>query len=259
MKSNSLHIKELFDQRHDRKLLSIYFVAGYPEFDDTGEIIEALQDAGVDMIEVGIPFSDPLADGPIIQESSMKALKNGMSLEKLFEQLEQIDLRVPVLLMGYLNPILQFGIERFCLRCKAAGITGVIIPDLPVEVYVKENAHHFDNNNLSMIFMITPQTSESRIRLIDASSSSFIYAVSSASTTGNKYVQAETTNYLLRLANLKLKHPIVTGFNIHDKNTFDTTTQNTAGGIIGSAFIRHITANHDLSISIPEFIKNIRL
>ncbi len=256
--THSPFIKTLFSQPQDRKLLSIYFVAGYPDIDSTGEIIRQLQDSGVDLIEVGIPFSDPLADGPVIQDSSMQALKNGMSLEKLFAQLEDVEVKVPILLMGYLNPILQFGIEHFCNRCKSTGVSGAIIPDLPMEVYLNEYASFFDDNDLSMIFMITPQTSEARVRLIDASTTSFIYAVTSASTTGNKNVNTDTTNYLSRIANLKLKHPIMTGFNIHDRASFESACQHTRGGIIGSAFIRHIAANHDFNNSIPEFIKNIR-
>jgi len=227
----------------DRKLLSIYFTAGFPEIDDTVPILKKLQDAGVDMVEIGLPFSDPLADGPTIQESSTKALQNGMTTEKLFEQLQGIRdvLTIPLLIMGYFNPILQFGIEDFCKKCADIGIDGLIIPDLPVDVYSEKYREIFEKHGLVNVLLITPQTSDERIRFIDSISEGFIYMVSSASTTGAKNSFGEEQNdYFQRISEMNLKTPQIVGFGISNHETFVQATDRTSGAIIGSAFVKLI-------------------
>lgn len=227
----------------DRKLLSIYFTAGFPDIDDTVPILKKLQDAGVDMVEIGLPFSDPLADGPTIQESSTKALQNGMTTEKLFEQLKGIRdvLTIPLLIMGYFNPILQFGIEDFCKKCADIGIDGLIIPDLPVDVYSEEYREIFEKHGLVNVLLITPQTSDERIRFIDSISEGFIYMVSSASTTGAKNSFGEEQNdYFQRISEMNLKTPQIVGFGISNHETFVQATDRTSGAIIGSAFVKLI-------------------
>ena len=227
----------------DRKLLSIYFTAGFPDIDDTVPILKKLQDAGVDMVEIGLPFSDPLADGPTIQESSTKALQNGMTTEKLFEQLQGIRdvMTIPLLIMGYFNPILQFGIEDFCKKCVDIGIDGLIIPDLPVDVYSEKYREIFEKHGLVNVLLITPQTSDERIRFIDSISEGFIYMVSSASTTGAKNSFGEEQNdYFQRISEMKLKTPQIVGFGISNHETFVQATDRTSGAIIGSAFVKLI-------------------
>lgn len=224
-------------------ILSIYTTAGYPQLNDTVEVLKRLQASGVDMIEVGLPFSDPLADGPTIQESSTMALENGMSTEVLFEQLKGIreHIHIPLIVMGYFNPVLQYGVEAFCHKCKAVGIDGVILPDLPLEIYQHEYQAIFERYGLSMIFLITPQTSDERIRAIEAASSTFIYMVSSASTTGKvNGFSDENRAYFKRIADMQLKVPTVIGFGIADAETFQQATAFSKGAIIGSAFIRHL-------------------
>ncbi len=244
--------------QENKKLLSIYFTAGYPSLDDTVSVIENLENAGVDMIEIGLPFSDPLADGPTIQASSTQALKNGMTTTVLFEQLKDIRTRVniPLIAMGYFNPMLQYGVEAFCAKCKKIGIDGLIIPDLPVDVYQEEYQTIFEKYGLINVFLITPQTSDERIRFIDSVSNGFIYMVSSASTTGAKSgFGNEQSNYFERIAAMNLKNPQIVGFGISNKETFQQATKQAAGAIIGSAFIKHITAN---GISnIDEFVNPI--
>lgn len=240
-------------------LLSIYFTAGFPELQDTLPVLKELQKAGVDMVEIGLPFSDPLADGPTIQDSSAQALQNGMSTQTLFEQLrgirEHID--IPLILMGYFNPVLQYGVEKFCSQCAETGIDGLIIPDLPPEVYNQEYRQLFEKHGLSNIFLITPQTSEERIRFIDNSSDSFIYMVSSASVTGAKNEFGQTqSEYFQRVAQMQLKAPCIAGFGISNKKTFDQATAYAKGGIIGSAFIKALRANGVEGIA--DFIKTIR-
>lgn len=239
-------------------LLNIYYTAGYPNLDDTSRIIRALEVAGVDMIEIGIPFSDPLADGPTIQRSNMISLENGMHVAKLFDQLSEIDANVPIILMGYFNPILQYGVERFCIRCSEVGVSGLIIPDLPLEYYINKYQSMFEKYNLCNICLVTPQTSESRVRYIDAHISGFIYAVSSSSTTGSESGVVDIDDYLQSLSSLKLRNPIMTGFNIHDKASFDRASQYTRGAIIGSAFIREITDTKNIGETVLSFIENIR-
>ena len=245
--------------KEDKKLLSIYFTAGYPKLEDTIPIIKSLQDSGADMIEIGLPFSDPLADGPTIQDSSTKALKNGMTTDKLFEQLEGVrnTINIPLILMGYFNPMMQYGVEAFCEKCNEIGIDGLIIPDLPVDVYHEEYQHIFEKYNLLNMFLITPQTSEDRIRFIDSVSGGFIYMVSSASTTGaqNSFGDVQE-NYFKRINEMDLNAPQIVGFGISNAETFNQATIHAKGAIIGSAFIKFITNN--TIDKIPEFITGIR-
>lgn len=245
--------------QEDKKLLSIYFTAGYPALEDTVQIIQSLEANGVDMIEIGLPFSDPLADGPTIQESSTTALKKGMTTAVLFEQLKDIrkTVTVPLIIMGYFNPMLQYGVEAFCQQCHAIGIDGIIMPDLPLDVYQAEYETIFKKYGLLHIFLITPQTSDERIRQIDAASEGFIYMVSSASVTGSKSgFGKEQEDYFERIAALGLNNPQMVGFGIKDAETFGQATQFAKGAIIGSAFIKHLTA-HGLA-SIPKFIRTVR-
>ncbi|WP_264521246.1 tryptophan synthase subunit alpha [Flavobacterium sp. N1994] len=242
----------------NKKILSIYFSAGFPNLNDTKSLIEKLAENGVDMIEIGLPFSDPLADGPTIQASSTQALKNGMTSEILFEQLKDIrnTVSIPLIIMGYFNPILQFGIEDFLKKCKETGIDGLIIPDLPLEIYLSEYKQLFESHNISMIFLITSQTSEERIRLIDANSNAFIYMVSSASVTGSRdSFDDNQLAYFERIAAMKLKNPQIIGFGISNKTTFQQAIKHQKGAIIGSSFIQFITNNPVSSIS--NFIQNI--
>lgn len=228
------------------KMLSIYFTAGYPNTNDTVPIIKELEKSGVDMIEIGLPFSDPLADGPTIQASSTEALQNGMTTEKLFGQLATIreDVSIPLLIMGYFNPILQYGVEEFCQKCQEIGIDGLIIPDLPVDVFHEEYKSVFEKYGLFNVFLITPQTSDERIQFIDSISNGFIYMVSSASTTGarNEFDDSQM-EYFQRINDLKLKTPQIVGFGISNHKTFAQATQFTSGAIIGSAFVKFIENN----------------
>ena len=243
----------------DKKLLSLYFTAGYPAINDTLSILTQLQDSGVDMVEIGLPFSDPLADGPTIQESSTTALHNGMSTEKLFSQLEGVrnTINIPLILMGYFNPMLQYGVEKFCKRCQEVGIDGIIMPDLPLAEYEADYKAIFEKYGLINVFLITPQTSDERIKQIDAASDGFIYMVSSASTTGNISGFGNTQeDYFKRIAAMNLKNPQVIGFGIKDAQTFTAATEHQKGAIIGSAFIKHLTENG--ANSVKEFVEKIR-
>lgn len=242
----------------DKKLLSIYFTAGYPNINDTVSIIQELEKSGVGMIEIGLPFSDPLADGPTIQDSSTKALKNGMTTTLLFEQLEGIreTVSIPLLIMGYFNPILQYGVEAFCKKCQEIGIDGLIVPDLPVNVYHEEYQAIFEKYGLVNVFLITPQTSNERIRYIDSISNGFIYMVSSASTTGAKSgFGEEQTSYFKKIGNMNLNNPQIVGFGISNNDTFAQATKYAKGAIIGSAFIKHLNANG--ATKIDDFVNNI--
>jgi len=243
--------------QENKKILSIYFTAGYPSLEDTVDIIQDLEKNNVDMIEIGLPFSDPLADGPTIQASSTQALKNGMTSQVLFEQLKDIrkTVQIPLIIMGYFNPILQFGVEAFCKKCQDIGIDGLIIPDLPVDVYNQEYKTVFQKHNLINIFLITPQTSVERIHFIDSISNGFIYMVSSASVTGNQSgFGKEQTQYFNRIANMKLKNPQIVGFGISDNKTFLQATLFAKGAIVGSAFINHLS-NHG-TLNTTYFINN---
>jgi len=232
--------------QENKKLVSIYFTAGFPNLNDTKTIIENLEKSGVDMIEIGLPFSDPLADGPTIQASSTKALQNGMTSELLFSQLKDIreSVKIPLLIMGYFNPMLQFGVENFCRKCHEIGIDGLIIPDLPLEIYLSEYKSTFEKYDLANIFLITPQTSEKRILEIDENSNAFIYMVSSASVTGstNGFGEKEMA-YFERIFNMNLKNPQIIGFGINNKTTFDQATAFQKGAIIGSHFVTSIKSD----------------
>ena len=250
-------INKVFEKK--KNLLSIYFTAGFPKINDTLKIIKELDKSQVDMIEIGLPFSDPLADGPTIQKSSEKALINGMTTNLLFDQLK--DLRkisdVPVVIMGYFNPILQYGIERFCSNCRNVGIDGLIIPDLPADIYKKNYKNIFKKYKLNMMFLITPQTSNDRINLIDNLSKGFIYMVSSYSVTGARDSFDEyQIDYFKRIKKMKLSNPLLIGFGIGNNNTYKTACKYSSGAIIGSAFIKHIKKNG--VISIKDFIKLIK-
>ncbi len=245
--------------QEDKKLLSLYFTAGYPALNDTVQIIQDLEKNGVDMIEIGLPFSDPLADGPTIQESSTAALKNGMTTEKLFDQLKDIrkTVSIPLIIMGYFNPMFQYGVEAFCKKCQEIGIDGLIMPDLPLDVYQTEYEAIFKKYGLINVFLITPQTSDERIRQIDDASDGFIYMVSSASVTGSKSGFGNTqTDYFERIAKMNLNNPQIVGFGIKDSETFQAATKNSNGAIIGSAFIKHLTSNGVEEIN--SFTKSIR-
>jgi tryptophan synthase alpha chain len=245
--------------QEDKKLLSIYFTAGYPSLNDTVQIIQDLEKDGVDMIEIGLPFSDPLADGPTIQESSTHALKNGMTTELLFDQLKAIrkSVSIPLIIMGYFNPMLQYGVEAFCKKCHEIGIDGLIMPDLPLDVYQSDYEAIFKKYGLLNIFLITPQTSDQRIHQIDEASDGFIYMVSSASVTGSKSgFGQEQENYFERIAAMNLKNTQIVGFGIKDAETFKQATKTAKGAIIGSAFIKHLTANGITKIA--DFINKIR-
>jgi len=245
--------------KEKKNILSIYFTAGYHNINDTEEIITKLSECDVDMIEIGLPFSDPLADGPTIQESSTIALNNGMNSIKLFDQLKEIRKKtdIPLIIMGYFNPILQFGVEEFCKKCNTVGIDGLIIPDLPVEIFEKDYKHIFDENNLLNMFLITPQTSNERIRFIDKVSKGFIYMVSSFSITGavNSFDENQK-KYFKRINSMDLKSELLIGFGISNNKTFLDAIKNSRGAIIGSAFIKFIKNNGKENVN--DFINLIR-
>ncbi|MCD8293301.1 MAG: tryptophan synthase subunit alpha [Prevotellaceae bacterium] len=253
-------IDQLFKER-PHGLLSIYFCAGCPTLEGTAGVIRTLQKNGVDMIEVGIPFSDPMADGVVIQEAATCALKNGISLAKIFEQLRHIrhDVTIPLILMGYLNPIYQFGFERFCQKCKECGIDGVIIPDLPYREYQEEYKATAERYDIRVIMLITPETSEERIREIDAHTSGFIYMVSSASLTGaQKGFNDEKVAYFKRIEAMHLRNPHLVGFGISNKQTFDAACSHSSGAIIGSAFVTLLNQTKgDAEAAICQLKENI--
>jgi len=245
--------------QEDKKLLSIYFTAGFPKLNDTVSIIESLEKSGVDMIEIGLPFSDPLADGPTIQASSSTALNNGMTTKVLFDQLKDIrkTVSIPLIIMGYFNPMMQYGIEDFCKKCAEIGIDGLIIPDLPVKEYNENYKAIFEKFGLINVFLITPQTGDERIRFIDEISDGFIYMVSSAAVTGSKSTFGNAqSDYFKRIEAMNLKSPQIVGFGISNAETFEQATKNTKGAIIGSAFISHL--NNKGKDSISAFIATIR-
>ena len=253
-------IDQLFDRKKSN-ILSIYFTAGYPNLEDTTTILETLQESGADLIEIGMPFSDPLADGPVIQESSHQAIVNGMNIKLLFEQLKEIrtSISIPLVLMGYFNPVLQFGIEKFCEQCEKAGIDGLIIPDLPLELYLEDYKPVFDAYNLHNVFLITPETSVKRIRLIDENAGGFIYMVAASSTTGSRNtIETRQEAYFDRIRNMNLQNPLIIGFGISNKQTFERACNFANGAIIGSAFIKAISENDDLQTNIRAFIQGIK-
>ncbi len=253
-------INQLFETKSEN-ILSIYFTAGHPELSNIAELIQLLEESGVDMIEIGMPFSDPLADGPVIQQSSQKALANGMNIHLLFEQLKDIrkTVKIPLLLMGYLNPVMHFGVEKFCAECKKAGVDGVILPDLPMEEYEASYKKVFEENGLRFIFLISPQTSEARIHKIDSLSNGFIYMVSSSATTGATGSLSEAQlAYFNKVKSLKLKNPLVVGFGISNRENYLEVCKYANGAIIGSAFVRMLEKPGDWTVNTREFIKSIQ-
>lgn len=255
----SNRIQHLFETKKEN-ILSIYFTAGYPNLDDTMKIIELLEENKVDMIEIGFPYSDPLADGPVIQESSSKAIENGMTLKKLFEQLKELRkvTQIPVIMMGYLNPVLQYGEQNFIEKCAEIGIDGIIIPDMPLNYFQTTLKLICDENAISNILLITPETSQERIREIDVNSNGFIYLVSSNSITGSDSKINFQTEYYQRIQNLALQNPCLIGFGVHNKETFDTVSKYSRGAIIGSAFIEILTKFGISKNAIAGFLKMIR-
>lgn len=252
-------INQLFTQKN-KSVLSIYFTAGYPALNDTLDIAEALEKAGADFLEIGIPYSDPLADGPIIQNSSLTSINNGMTIKVLLEQLKDLRKRVsiPVLLMGYFNPVLQFGVERFCAACAEVGVDGMIIPDLPMYEYEDLYQGCFMKHNLSNVFLVTPQTSDERIRHIDNLTNGFIYLLSSASTTGkNLELSTKTDDYFARINNMKLKNPAMIGFGISDHASFSKASEYANGAIVGTAFVKLLGTENYLE-KIPQFIQSLK-
>jgi tryptophan synthase alpha chain len=256
-------ITDLFARKSER-LLNVYFTAGFPNLDDTLPILSGLQAAGVDIVEIGMPYSDPVADGETIQQSNGKALENGMSLKTLFSQLEacrtgENPVTIPILLMGYINPVLQFGVENFCKKCQEVGVDGVILPDLPLDLFLSDYAETFRAYGILNVNLITPQTSEARIRHIDEESDGFIYMVSSASITGSvKGINDAMRSYFERIQNMNLRNPYFIGFGIKDHETFDTACQYANGAFVGSAFIRHLDEKGTSAESIREFVQTIR-
>lgn len=241
------------------KKLNIYFTAGVPNLDDTGKVAQLIQDSGADMMEIGIPYSDPVADGPVIQDAHILALKNGMTIAKLFEQLSEIkdSVTIPKVLMGYINPVLQFGFENFCKKCQEVGISGLIIPDLPAFEFEKQYGEILKKYNINFSFLVTPETSEERIKYLDSLSSGFLYAVSSSSTTGNADATLKNEDYLNRLASLNLKNPVFIGFGIKNKQDFDSVTEKAQGGIIGTAFVKILFENKNWESEASNFVKSI--
>lgn len=252
-------IQTLF-QSKPKDILSIYFTAGYPQLDDTCTIIRELEANGVDLIEIGIPFSDPMADGPTIQGSGTVALRNGMTLSRLFDQLTDIrrDVKIPLIMMGYLNPIMQFGFEAFCKRCNQVGVDGVIIPDLPFADYIKEYKPTAERYGIKMIMLITPETSDQRIRLIDAHTDGFIYMVSSASTTGaQSSFDDQKLDYFRRINSMNLVNPRLIGFGISNKTTLQAAQANSSGAIIGSKFISILSQTDNIKQAVAQLLSCI--
>lgn len=242
------------------KNLNIYFTAGIPQLEDTADIIQLIQDSGADMIEIGMPYSDPVADGPVIQKAHELALQNGMTIEKLLSQLKAIknEIRIPVILMGYINPVLSFGFEKFCAACAESGVSGLILPDLPPIEFEKNYQSVLKQYNLNFTFLVTPETSDERMIYLDSLSSGFLYAVSSSSTTGNENAILKNENYLSRVASLPLKNPVMIGFGIKSKEDFENVTEKADGGIIGTAFVNILLHDQDWKKSAIDFIHSIK-
>ena len=259
-------IRDILKNKGER-ILNIYCTAGYPHLNSTLEIMRALQQHGADIIELGMPYSDPLADGPVIQRSSNIALSNGMTIKKLIEQLNDfrrspskggVGDAIPVILMGYMNPVLQYGFENFCKDAAKVGIDGLIIPDLPEYEFESEYGAIIKSYGLDFIFLVTPETSEERIKKLDSLGTGFIYAVSSSSTTGGQNKMEAVSDYLLRLKNLKLRNPVLVGFGISDKTGFDTVCQLADGAIIGSAYIKALENSADVNATTKSFLSSLR-
>jgi tryptophan synthase alpha chain len=251
-------IKDLFE-RKSKNLLNVYCTAGYPQLNSTVEVMKALQENGADLIELGMPYSDPLAVGPVIQHSSTVALANGMTIETLFAQLKDArnEINVPIILMGYMNPVLQYGFERFCKDAAAVGVDGLILPDLPEYEFETEYGAIIKAHGLDFVFLVTPETSEERIKRLDSLSTGFLYAVSSSSTTGSDKNMTDVNTYLQKLKAMQLKNPVLVGFGIKDKQTFDTACANANGAIIGTAYIKALENATDVSETTKKFLKAI--
>jgi len=251
-------IREIFEKKQG-PILNVYCTAGYPHFDSTVEIMKALQQGGADIIELGMPYSDPLADGPVIQHSSSVALANGMTIKKLFEQLKNFrtEVSLPVVLMGYMNPVLQYGFEKFCADAAAVGVDGLILPDLPEYEFETEYGAVIKKYNLDFIFLVTPETSEERVRKLDSLSSGFLYAVSSSSTTGGENSKAASEEYLLKLKGMGLKNPVLVGFGIKDKASFDAVCRIADGAIIGTSFIKALENSTDVNAATKNFLSSV--
>ena len=251
-------ISELFKRKKNR-VLNVYCTAGYPQLESTLPVIKALEQSGADLVELGMPYSDPLADGPVIQHSSAIALQTGMTIKKLFEQLKELrpQVSLPVILMGYMNPVMQYGFERFCADAAAAGIDGLILPDLPEYEFLSEYGIIIKKYDLDFIFLVTPETSIERIQRLDSLSSGFLYAVSSSSTTGSDKSGADIKDYLEQLKQLKLKNPVLVGFGIKDRATFQTASDHANGAIIGTAYINAIGKSNDVNATTRDFLQSI--
>jgi len=251
-------IKNLFDNKRSR-VLNVYCTAGYPALESTIPVMKSLQSAGADLIELGMPYSDPLADGPVIQESSAIALANGMTIATLFSHLKHFrkEIHVPVILMGYLNPVLQYGFEKFCSDAAEAGIDGLILPDLPEYEFETVYGPIIKKNGLDFIFLVTPETTEDRVRKLDELSSGFLYAVSSSSTTGSDKQMQSVEKYLTRLQSYGLRNPVLVGFGIKDKASFDSACAYANGAIIGTAYIKSLENSTDINATTASFIQSV--
>jgi tryptophan synthase alpha chain len=251
-------IQGLFQGKH-KNVLNVYITAGYPKLQDTLTIMQALEANGADLIELGMPYSDPLADGPVIQHSSSIALANGMTIATLFEQLKDMrqSVSVPVILMGYMNPVLQYGFEKFCADAAAVGVDGLILPDLPEYEFETEYGAIIKNYGLDFIFLVTPETSEERIKKLDSLSSGFLYAVSSSSTTGGDKDFSPVQSYLQRLQSYGLKNPVLVGFGVKDKTSFEAASAHSNGAIIGSAFIKALDGKDDVALATKQFLQSV--
>jgi len=250
---------ELVFKEKSKRILNVYCTAGYPSLDSTMKVMESLQKNGADIIELGMPYSDPLADGEVIQVSSMKALANGMNIAVLFEQIQDMrkSISIPVILMGYMNPILQYGFENFCKKAKEVGIDGLILPDLPLFEFEQSYGKIIKENSLDFIFLVTPETPDQRVEKLDSLSNGFLYAVSSSATTGKDKDFNLVAQYLQKLQAMQLKNPILVGFGIKDKATFDAATVHTQGAIIGSAYIQQLTKGGDIETTTSQFLNSV--
>lgn len=250
---------ELVFKEKSKRILNVYCTAGYPSLDSTMKVMTSLQKNGADIIELGMPYSDPLADGEVIQVSSIKALANGMNIAVLFEQIKDMrkSISIPVILMGYMNPILQYGFENFCKKAKEVGVDGLILPDLPLFEFEQFYGKIITENNLDFIFLVTPETPVDRIKKLDSLSNGFLYAVSSSATTGKDKDFNVVAQYLQKLQAMQLKNPILVGFGIKDKATFDAATVHSQGAIIGSAYIQQLTKGGDIESSTSQFLNSV--